>query len=274
MGGWCRVVNYHISIMIDNLGKQNRLIVNTTICNRCISGCHLIIRNTITQSTQCTRLCLIREQRTIAVHFLVYQCCISKLQQILECCLRCLFGNCLYRTDIDGACDALTDRTISTVSTTGIPDFITTCILIWLIVKRCCKTCLTTVDQRCICCYDLERGTRLSLCLRCTVKCTVYRLRTTSAYQCFYIAGMLIHDRERKLWLRRYGKCLSDIRSACLFQHRFLECIGCGSRILFTRINIVILRITCLFCKIISQITNTIIIIGFFICSQQSQTIT
>lgn len=56
--------------------------------------------------------------------------------------------------------------------------------------------------QRCICCYDLERGTRLSLCLRCTVKCTVYGLRTTSAYQCFYIAGMLIHDCERKLWLR------------------------------------------------------------------------
>ena len=113
-------VQQYISVVIQNLGIQHRLVVNTAVCDRSIGGAEFIVVDTIRQTAKSK--CLSQVGEYGAVPFLsVYQSADAEVFTVIISQLLADLIAQLNGADVDRPCDSIPDCTVTAVSVVCVP---------------------------------------------------------------------------------------------------------------------------------------------------------
>ena len=113
-------VQQYISVVIQNLGIQHRLVVNTAVCDSSIGGAEFIVVDTIRQTAKSK--CLSQVGEYGAVPFLsVYQSADAEVFTVIISQLLADLIAQLNGADVDRPCDSIPDCTVTAVSVVRVP---------------------------------------------------------------------------------------------------------------------------------------------------------
>ena len=192
----CRraVVDQHISVVIKNLGIQDRFRVCSAVCDGSESGCHLDILDTVCNTAESKRLdhVVIGQGRDAEILFQIF-IAFSRSDD---------FSECLYGAGVERKFDGVTHGCCTDIFVIPVVNDLSAFVFVRFVFNRAGKCDLALIDPGTVSGQDLEAGTRLFGRVCRTVQGQVAGFLTAAADQRFYIAGRLVHDYERYLRLQ------------------------------------------------------------------------
>ena len=196
------VFQYHIPVLIQNLGIKYRFGVSTTVSDCSVGSSQFQCGNTVGDTTQGSRFSGVIENLTVDYFVIgnffepqIFQIRISKSWGHIT--------EALYGNGITGILESITDRHGTAITAVGIFNR-AVCILIsdGLIHISVCQSKSQIIDSRSVNSQRFESRTRLAVGIGCPVQSKTGSLFTTSSDQSFDISGVLVNDNHRRLWLR------------------------------------------------------------------------